>query len=72
MNTAWEELVEGVREQGSRLGQAEAQTDYNRLTGDIKTKVRDLRVELGSGVGVGTTCRVARNSSHNTRLQRWN
>ena len=57
MNTAWEELVEGVREQGSRLGQAEAQTDYNRLTGDIKTKLGDLRAELGPGAGAGDDMR---------------
>ena len=43
LNTSWEELQEAVKEQGSRLGQAEAQMDYNRMTGDIETKLADVK-----------------------------
>ena len=28
--------------QGSRLGQAEAQLDYNKMTSDVKTKLQDI------------------------------
>ena len=43
VNSAWESLVEAVKEQGSKLGQAEAQNDYNRMTADIKTKMADIK-----------------------------
>ena len=43
LNAGWETLQEAVKEQGSRLGQAEAQIDYNRMTADIKTKLGDVR-----------------------------
>ena len=43
LNRSWEELQEAVKEQGAKLGQAEAQMDYNRMTGDIKTKLSDVR-----------------------------
>ena len=42
MNSAWEELVESVKEQGSKLGQAEAQKDYNLMTSDLQTKLADI------------------------------
>ena len=46
LNTSWEELQEAVKDQGSRLGQAEAQMDYNRMTGDIKTKLGDIKATI--------------------------
>ncbi len=42
MNSAWEELVDAVREQGSKLHQAEAQKDYNLMTADLQAKLADL------------------------------
>jgi hypothetical protein len=42
MNSAWEELVDAVREQGSKLHQAEAQKDYNLMTADLQAKLTDL------------------------------
>ena len=48
MNSAWESLVEAVKEQGSKLGQAEAQNDYNRMTADIKTKMGDIKSLMNS------------------------
>ena len=48
MNSAWESLVEAVKEQGSKLGQAEAQNDYNRMTADIKTKMGDMKSSMNS------------------------
>ena len=41
VNKAWEYLVDAVKEQGSKLGQAEAQKDYNRITVDIKSRMVD-------------------------------
>ena len=48
MNSAWESLVEAVKEQGSKLGQAEAQNDYNRITADIKAKMGDMKSSMNS------------------------
>merc|ERR1719347_742959 len=48
VNSAWENLVEAVKEQGSKLGQAEAQNDYNRMTADIKTKMADIKSLMNS------------------------
>ena len=42
LQKAWEELATAVKGQGSRLGQAEAQDDYNRTTGDLRTKLGDI------------------------------
>ena len=42
MNSAWEELVDAVKEQGSKLQQAEAQKDYNLMTADLQAKLADL------------------------------
>ena len=48
MNSALESLVEAVKEQGSKLGQAESQSDHNRMTSDIKTKIRDSKSLMNS------------------------
>jgi len=48
VNSAWENLVDAVKEQGSKLGQAEAQNDYNRMTADIKTKMADIKSLMNS------------------------
>lgn len=42
MNSAWEDLVESVKEQGSKLSQAEAQKDYNLMTADLQTRLADI------------------------------
>ena len=39
MQGSWDNLVTAVKEQGSKLGQAEAQNDYNRMTSDLRGKV---------------------------------
>ena len=36
MQDSWDNLVSAVKEQGSKLGQAEAQNDYNRMTSDLR------------------------------------
>ena len=46
LNNNWECLQDAVKDQGSRLGQAEAQQDYNKMTSDIKTKMEDIRSVL--------------------------
>ena len=38
MQESWDNLVSAVKEQGSKLGQAEAQNDYNRMTSDLRGK----------------------------------
>jgi len=48
MNSSWENLVEAVRDQGTKFGQAEAQNDFNRMTGDIKTKLGDIKNLINS------------------------
>ena len=48
VNSAWVNLVEAVKEQGSKLRQAEAQNDYNRMTADIKTKMADIKSLMNS------------------------
>ena len=44
VNNAWEELMEAVKEQGSKLEQAEAQNVYNRMKADSKTKWQTSKV----------------------------
>ena len=43
VNSACESLVEAVKEQGSKLVQAEARNDYNGITAVIKTKKTDIK-----------------------------
>ena len=42
MQESWDNLVSAVKEQGSKLGQAEAQNDYNRMTSDLRGKFHSL------------------------------
>ena len=42
MQGSWDNLVSAVKEQGSKLGQAEAQNDYNRMTSDLRGKFDSL------------------------------
>ena len=42
MQGSWDNLVSAVKEQGSKLGQAEAQNDYNRMTSDLRGKFNSL------------------------------
>ena len=48
LNRSWDELMEAAKDQGSRLGQAESQMEYNRMTGDIKTKLADVRSTINT------------------------
>ena len=48
VNQAWEDLVDSVKDKGSRLDQAKAQKDYNRLTTDLKTRLGDINAMINS------------------------
>ena len=48
MKLLWESLVYAVREQVSRLGQAEGQDDYNKVTQGLRAKKGDIEGMLGN------------------------